>query len=196
MLQTQEHITALHNVCQQLDSSATGKAAETRLHKAFDKLHKIQQATLSAAPGSTGQHAKSEQAINFVQHTAAGPQSAELLGCESRMRKSMVCTQPDSVSESAICHPSTDAVTEDAVALDDARPAADEQDAVLPVQGKADGASVQNEHAAAAAEKSKAATDKRAQKEEAKVGSSNAAQANCIKARMFSIAVEITNTWL
>ncbi len=50
MLQAQEHITALHNACQQLDSTATGKAAETRLQKALDKLHKIQQAT---APGET-----------------------------------------------------------------------------------------------------------------------------------------------
>lgn len=172
MLQTQEHITALHNVCQQLDSSATGKAAETRLQKAFDKLHKVQQATLSAAPGSTGQHANTEQAINAVQQTAAGPQSAKLLGCESQVGNSVDCTQPDSAPEPASSHPSNgkDAVMADAVAMDDARPAADEQDAELPVQGKADGASVQNlEHAAAAADKSKTATDKKAQKEEAKV---------------------------
>ena len=167
MLQMQEHITALHNVCQHLDSSAVGKAAETRLQKALDRLHKIQQTTLSAAPDSSGQRAKTEQVINPVQETAAGPQPPEV-------GNSVVSTQPDSVPEPASSHPShgEDAVMADAVALDAAGPAVDAQDVVLPVQGKADGASVQQqEHAAAAADNSKTAADKKAQKEEAKVGS-------------------------
>lgn len=192
MLQAQEHITALHHVCQQLDSSATGKAAETRLQKALDKLHKIQQAALSAAPDSTGQRVKTEHAINPVQQTAAVPQSAELVVRDGKVGNSVVTTQPDSFSEPASSHPSNgqDAVMADAAALNDACPAADEQDVVLPVQGKADGASVQLlEHAAAAADQSKTAADKKAQKEEAKVGSStHAVQASCVRTFMFSLA--------
>lgn len=182
MLQMQEHITALHNVCQQLDSSAIGKAAETRLQKALDKLHKIQQTAVSAAPDSTWQHAKTEQVINPVQDTAARPQPSEV-------GNSVVSTQPDSVSEPASSHFSNgqDAVMADAAALDGARPAADAQDVVLLV--KAEGASVQNmEHAAAAADKSKTAADKKAQKEEAKVGSLNVVQVTSIRTCMFSLA--------
>ena len=191
MLQAQEHITALHNVCQQLESSATGKAAEARLQKALDKLHKIQQATLSAASGSTGHGTKTEQAINLEQQTAAGPQSGELVVREGKMGNSAVSPQPDSVSEPVSSHHSNgeDAVMADAVALHDACPAADEHSDVIPGQDKVDGASVQNlEHAKAAADKCNTAAEKKAEKEKAKVGLSHPMQANGIRTCMFSLA--------
>lgn len=51
-VQSQEYLNALHKACQQLESTATGKTAETRLQKSLDKLHKLQQASApSEAPG-------------------------------------------------------------------------------------------------------------------------------------------------
>lgn len=175
MLQAQEYTTALHNVCQQLESSATGKAAETRLQKALDKLHKIQQ---SAALDRTGQHVKREHGISSARQTIAEVQPAELL-----VGDSIMSTHLDSASGPASRHSKdgedvtmgdaimADAVMADAVALDSAHPAAtSEQEVVVPVKGIADEASVHNpELAAAAADKSKTAADKKAQKEEAKV---------------------------
>lgn len=184
MLQAQEHTTALHNVCQQLESTATGKAAETRLQKALDKLHKIQQ---SAAPDSTGQHANRQHVINAVRQTNAEAQPTELPVCGGKMGNSIMSTQLDSASGPASSYSidgedtvmadavmadgvMPDAVMADAVALDGAHSAASGQEVVVPVKGKADGPSVQNcGLAAAAADKAKTAADKKAQKEEAKV---------------------------
>ena len=59
--QNQELITALHNACQQLKSATSGKAAETKLQKALDKLHKIQQAAPPAeTAGTTGSQPAAE----------------------------------------------------------------------------------------------------------------------------------------
>lgn len=60
-MQNQELITALHNACQQLESSTSSKAAETKLQKALDKLHKIQQAAPPAeTAGTTGSQIAAE----------------------------------------------------------------------------------------------------------------------------------------
>lgn len=204
MLQVQEHTTALHNVCQQLDSSATGKAAETRLQKALDKLHRIQQ---SAVPDSTGQHVKQEHGINPVRQTIAEAQPAELPVCGGNMSNSMMSTQLDSASGPASSHSKDgedavmadavmpdgvmpDAVMADAVALDSAHPAAtSEHEVVVPVRGKTDEGSVHSlELAGAAADKSKTAADKKAQKEEAKVCRSS-------KAAMFGVSGPVRSMW-
>lgn len=195
VLQTQDHITALHNVCQQLDSSATGKAAETRLQKALDKLHKVQQ---SAVPNSTGQHV-----ISSVRQTDAEAQPAELPVFGGKMGNSMRSAQLDVASGPASSHSKDgedtimadalmpDAVMADAVASDSAHPAAmSEQELVVPVKGKADEASVHNlELAAAAADKAKTAADRKAQKEDAKVcDSSKAAISKCARSCAVDVA--------
>ncbi|KAL0034990.1 hypothetical protein WJX79_004632 [Trebouxia sp. C0005] len=106
LLKAQELTTALHNACQQLASTATGKAAETRLQKALDKLQKLQQnpietAAASAAasqlptepaqpveaPADTNQQAAAAgQKAAMVDRKAAGPHQKEdiALGAEGQ----------------------------------------------------------------------------------------------------------------
>lgn len=77
-LQAQELITALHNACQQLASTATGKTAEARLQKALDKLQKLQQKPIetTAAWGGAAQlptgHAQPVEAPTGTGQQAAG----------------------------------------------------------------------------------------------------------------------------
>ena len=178
MPQAQEHITALYNVCQQLESSATGKAAETRLQKALDKLHKIQQATLS---DTTGLHAKTKHVVNPAQQTAAGSQPAELSAPEGEVSDSMKPALSVRAAEPAGRQPSSgeDAVMADACALNDADPAEDKQEVVSPVKA-GDVSTPDLKSMAAAVSKSKMTADKKAQKEEAKVSSSTAVPAKTV----------------
>ncbi|DBA98101.1 TPA: hypothetical protein ACH3X1_014721 [Trebouxia sp. C0004] len=81
LLKAQELITALHNACQQLASTATGKAAETRLQKALDKLQKLQQnpvettaASAAAAQLPTGPAQPVEAPIGTGQQAAGTEQ--------------------------------------------------------------------------------------------------------------------------
>ena len=46
LLQAQELMTALHSVCQCLQSSASGKTAENKLQKALNRVHKLEQASI------------------------------------------------------------------------------------------------------------------------------------------------------
>lgn len=83
-LQAQEVMTALHNACQQLEGTATGRAAEARLQKALAKLHKVQQTPTEAAAvtGAGSQPvagpAKSAEAaaVTGQKATASLPQAA------------------------------------------------------------------------------------------------------------------------
>ncbi len=90
-------ITALHNACQQLASTATGKAAEARLQKALDKLQKLQQKPVEttaasaaasqlttrhaqpveAPPGKGQQAAGAEQKAASTDQNSAGPHQQE-----------------------------------------------------------------------------------------------------------------------
>lgn len=47
-MQAQEYLTALHNACQCLQSTASGKTAENRLQKALAKVHKLSQPSSKA----------------------------------------------------------------------------------------------------------------------------------------------------
>jgi len=84
-LQAQELITALHNACQQLASTATGKAAEAHLQKALDKLQKLQQkpvettAASAAASQLTTRHAQPVEAPPGIGQQAAGAEQKAAL---------------------------------------------------------------------------------------------------------------------
>ena len=167
MWQAQEHITALHQVCQQLESSATGKAAETRLQKALDKLDKIQQASLpvSAADNTRLQAQTTVGAAetHIAAETAPSDQSADrgsvgqrLLSGASDRADEQVVSQPGEEDMTDAHHGPAHVPTDQAVAL--------------PAKSKVEEASAhQLDPGACVASKDQVSADRRAQKDEAKV---------------------------
>lgn len=171
LLQAQEYMTALHNVCQQLQSSATGKAAESRLQKVLDKLHKMQPETCPLAADSTGLPAASQQVVKPAHQAAAASQTVALPVLE--VGDSTTSAWLGEPSQQAGGH-TEDAIMADAVALKESHSAEDKWKVVLPAKDKVAEASALGD-TAVAADKSKVAADKKAQKEEAKVNTSASA---------------------
>lgn len=169
VLQAQELITALHNVCQQLESSATGKAAGTRLQKALDKLQKLQQASPPAAAGDSNDlQVKGTQAMvasatqvaaEAVVASSAGKEKQPLIPVSSCPGQQHAVSQPNSEQDVAM----TDADVQSAEHSD-----AGPVPSALPAQAPVAEASASQLKAEAAAA-NKEAANKTAQKDEAKV---------------------------
>ena len=169
MLQAQEHITALHHVCQQLESSATGKAAETRLQKALGKLEKIQQASLVSAAEGTRLQA----------HTPAGaaadtPTAAETMPVEQSAGRGNAGQAPPealgSADQQIVSQPGRHEDTVMTDAHDDLAHLASNQAEALPATSKVEEAAAhQLDPGAVIANKDKVLADRKAQKDEAKV---------------------------
>lgn len=163
-LQAQELITALHNACQQLASTATGKAAEARLQKALDKLQKLQQKPVETTAASA---AVSQLTTRHAQHveapTGTGQQAA---GAEQKAasmdQNSAALAEPSQANGEP---PSTVADVEMTPVEDQDAGSAKENTA--PLQGQ--GGEGQQPSGDEQPDKGMLLAEKKAQKEEAKV---------------------------
>lgn len=192
-LQAQELITALHNACQQLASTATGKAAETRLQKALDKLQKLQQKPVKTtaasaaasqlptrpaqpveAPTGTGQQAAgAEQKAATADQQAAGPHQKEDIALVTAGEVMAEGASGQGLSAAALAepsqangeHPSSVADVEMTPVEDQEAGSAKENTA--PLQGQ--GAEGQQPSGDEQTDKGMLLAEKKAQKEEAKV---------------------------
>ena len=183
-MQAQEQITALHHACQQLESSATGKAAEARLQKALNKLHKLDLTPPSAvaaaaavaaatAVGHTLQSSQAEAETAPEREDSGGAQGS-LPAIHSSALESSKHAAADRIGDGASIQPSGNigpAIAK-AGALDGAQPTATQQVAVLPAEGPADQSSAHETNMTAEQDKH----DRKAQKEEAKVSVSRLRQ--------------------
>lgn len=80
-LQAQEHLTALHSACQLLQSTASSKAADNKLQKALNKLHKLEQGAASqAAPPTSSNKAGSQTQPTLQDAAAVGSEARPTLG--------------------------------------------------------------------------------------------------------------------
>ena len=186
-------MTALHNACQQLEGTATGRAAEARLQKALAKLHKVQQtpAEAAAATGTgsqpvagpaksaeaaavTGQKATDSlpQAAGPDQKAAAlgqkpaGPLAASEVIAEGTLSQGLPAAAVPGSSQPTGERSSSYADVEMTAAEEGESGAAQARAAPLHLQATAQ----QEGGAASQADKETALAEKKAHKEEAKVG--------------------------
>ena len=192
-LQAQELITALHNACQQLASTATGKAAEAHLQKALDKLQKLQQKPVETtaasaaasqlptrhaqpveAPTGTGQQAAgAEQKAASTNQSSAGPHQKEDIVLVTAGEDMAEDASGQGLSAAVLAEPSQ-ASGEPLSNMADAEmtPVEDQQagsakENTAPLQGQ--GAEGQHPSGDEQTDKGTLLAEKKAQKEEAKV---------------------------
>jgi len=184
-LQAQELISALHNICQQLASTATGKAAETRLQKALDKLQKLQQNPVMSqpstgpaqpveAPTGTGQQAAgAEQKAATADQKAVGPHQKENIVLVTAGEVMAEGASGQGLSAAALAEPSqANGEPPSSVADVEMTPVEDQEagsakENTAPLQGQ--GAEGQQPGGDEQTDKGMLLAEKKAQKEEAKV---------------------------
>jgi len=192
-LQAQELITALHNACQQLASTATGKAAEARLQKALDKLQKLQQKPVETtaasaavsqlttrhaqhveAPTGTGQQAAgAEQKAASMDQNSAGPLQKEDIALVPGGEVMAEGASGQGLSAAALAEPSQANGEPPSTVADVEMTPVEDQDAgsakenTAPLQGQ--GGEGQQPSGDEQPDKGMLLAEKKAQKEEAKV---------------------------
>ena len=160
-------MTVLHKACEQLASTATGKAAETRLQKSLDKLQKLQQASASAdATPSTGPDsgtqpkAAAKLADNQQQQTVA-----TVVGTVSQGQRNAELSQQNQSSDVVGTVPSAEPADMDSDMKENLVVA--QQQSAVPQ--KAEGSQPQKPDSSSQTDKGQVLAEKKVQKEEAKV---------------------------